>query len=176
MGTKEKLMPKKLRLILFKECPRNCEGCCNKDWDLDGLEVETDFSQYEEILLTGGEPLLKPELVFQVISQIKQVNPTALIYLYTAYLSKLSRVLHVLSVLNGITVTLHEEQDIPDFVKLLRCLFIAPQIKEGKSLRLNVFKGVDVSNLVLDDWQVKDSIEWIKDCPLPEGEVLRRYS
>ena len=45
-----------------------------------------------------------------------------------------------------------------------------------KSLRLKVFKGVDVSGIDLSLWDVKDNIEWIKDCPLPEDEVLMRYN
>ena len=42
------------------------------------------------------------------------------------------------------------------------------------SMRLNIFKGVEVGKLELD-WIVKDNIVWIKDCPLPEGETLMKY-
>jgi len=30
---------KKLRLLLFPDCNRNCAGCCNNDWDLDLLPM-----------------------------------------------------------------------------------------------------------------------------------------
>ena len=63
---------KKLRLLLFETCNRSCEGCCNKDWDLTSLSVCTDYTPYREILLTGGEPLLQPELVVQAIREIRE--------------------------------------------------------------------------------------------------------
>ena len=42
-------MNKKLRLLLFTNCNRGCEGCCNLDWDLASLPIVDDFSQYDEI-------------------------------------------------------------------------------------------------------------------------------
>lgn len=48
---------KKLRLLLHEECNRNCKGCCNKDWDLNALEIEDDFTDYDEILITGGRAI-----------------------------------------------------------------------------------------------------------------------
>ncbi|MBU1087771.1 MAG: hypothetical protein KKD05_09695, partial [Candidatus Omnitrophica bacterium] len=59
-------MMKKLRLLLFTECNRNCNGCCNNDWDLKSLLNEHLFKEYSEILLTGGEPMLHPELILEV--------------------------------------------------------------------------------------------------------------
>jgi hypothetical protein len=44
----------------------------------------------------------------------------------------------------------------------------------GKSLRLNVFKGVSLAELNLSCWKVKPNIKWIKNCPLPEDEVFMR--
>ena len=28
-----------LRLLLWEECNRTCQGCCNKDWDLSSLDA-----------------------------------------------------------------------------------------------------------------------------------------
>ena len=58
---------KKLRLLLFTDCNRNCEGCCNNDFDLNALKVETDFRQYDKIFLTGGEPMIAPAIVINTI-------------------------------------------------------------------------------------------------------------
>ena len=42
-------MKKKLRLLVTENCNRNCEGCCNKDWDLSSLEVCTSYKGYDEV-------------------------------------------------------------------------------------------------------------------------------
>lgn len=74
---------KKLRLLLFEKCNRNCKGCCNKQWDLSKLPIENDFTGYKLIILTGGEPLLEPDLVKNVIRMIRN-KTDAKIILYTA--------------------------------------------------------------------------------------------
>lgn len=47
----------------------------------------------------------------------------------------------------------------------------------NKSLRLNLFPNIKeiLKDVDLSMWQVKD-IEWIKDCPVPEGEDFRRIT
>ncbi len=75
---------KKLRLILFKACDRNCECCCNKDFDIDSLPIERNFKDYDLIMLTGGEPMLNVLKVMFAIDSIRAQNNKANIYLYTA--------------------------------------------------------------------------------------------
>lgn len=161
---------KKLRLILFEECDRDCEGCCNKDWHLDTLERETDFTGYDEIMLTGGEPMLRPLIVMDTAINIRK-KTNAKIYMYTAKINNYYEILAVLHYINGITVTLHEQQDIPDFNWLNSIL---SRYELDKSFRLNVFKNVDISNIDTSIWKVKYEIEWIDKCPLPKNEVLKR--
>ena len=48
----------KLRLLVTEECNRHCPGCCNNNWDLKSLSVCKSYRDYEQILITGGEPLL----------------------------------------------------------------------------------------------------------------------
>jgi len=161
---------KKLRLLLFEDCNRDCDGCCNKDWDLEHLPIENDFSGYDEILLTGGEPMLDWRYVMKVAHKIK-AESDAKIYVYTAKVDVLCDVIIVLDYVDGITVTIHDYIDIPPFLALngyLRCNF-----RKGKSFRLNIFRGIDFK---YDEgiWVVKDNIDWIKDCPLPDNETLAR--
>jgi organic radical activating enzyme len=164
---------KKLRLLLFTDCDRNCPGCCNKDWDLDALPECTSYEGYDEIMITGGEPLLKPALVRDVISQIRQQNPVARIYIYTAKLFPASAAMEILEMVDGMTVTLHEQADVKQWV------FFHAGIPDDlffwRSLRLNVFKGIDLQ--VGDGgWSTKYNLEWRKDCPLPADEVFMRHS
>ena len=163
-----------LRLLLFSKCNRSCEGCCNKDWDLKGLPVfnMNDVSNYDMIMLTGGEPMLKPELIIKVAKQIK-AKTAAPIIVYTAKLNRYAASLEVLREVNGFTVTLHEQKDVKHFKR-----FAAMVKQEGldwwKSMRLNVFKGVNISGINVGGWVVKDEIEWIDDCPLPQDEIFMR--
>ena len=103
---------RKLRLLLWKDCNRDCKGCCNKGCDLDKLEVETDFTKYKEIYLTGGEPMIDPEYVDLMARALRRVNKKVKIYLYTADVRNTYAFLKVLRVLNGATITLHSQNDV----------------------------------------------------------------
>ena len=163
----------KLRLLLFEECNRKCVGCCNNDWDLASLSICHSFCGYDQILLTGGEPLLKPELVIETITKIRTTS-TALIYVYTAKVDKIAPALGILVYSDGMCVTLHEQSDVPLWMRF--ALTIPADLRQSRSLRLNVFKGIDiqVDNLDMSCWKVKDNIQWIRNCPLPTGETLMR--
>lgn len=163
----------KLRLLLWEDCNRSCEGCCNKDWNLDKLQNCFSYRGYELIMLTGGEPMLYPSTVLQVVREIRQ-QTTAPVYVYTADVSDLDAAFAVLDAVDGITLTLHEQADVADFQTFDHCMVM--KHITGKSLRLNVFKGVDLSEVDTRGWQVKDGIEWIPDCPLPTDEVFLRYN
>ena len=153
---------KVLRLLLFSSCNRTCPGCCNNDWDLDALPVATDFRGYDMVILTGGEPMLAPSIVIQTASQIR-LQTHAPIILYTA---KPAGLPEVMPYLDGVTVTLHDQRDVVPFMVVARLL--------RGSRRVNVFAGVKIGPV--PGWKIKRNIEWIEDCPLPEGEVFMRLS
>ena len=159
-----------LRLLLFEDCNRKCEGCCNKDWDLKNLPVATSFTEYDEILLTGGEPLLDWRYVVKVAQKIKSEN-SAKVFVYTAKVDNLTNVIIILDNIDGLTVTLHEQSDVIPF-RVLET-YLKSNFKTGKSFRLNVFRGVDVE---WDEeiWKVKDDIVWAENCPLPKNEEFKR--
>ena len=162
---------KKLRLLMFEKCNRRCEGCCNKDWDLDALPTISDYSEFDMVMLTGGEPLLDCELLCKTIDNI-QAQSNAIVIVYTAMIRDLNAFCRVLAKVNGITLTLHEQCDVDDFDML--CEKIKPKDVVGKSMRLNVFEDVKTRSIP-GYWKIK-RVKWIKNCPLPEGEVLMRLS
>ena len=55
-------MNKKLRLLVTTKCPNKCPMCCNNSWDFSSLPV-VDRWDYEEIMITGGEPLIHTNMV-----------------------------------------------------------------------------------------------------------------
>ncbi len=167
---------KKLRLLLFEDCDRSCEGCCNKQWDLDKVPVAEYYTGYDEVLLTGGEPMLSPVMVVSTALLVRRQNPTCKIYMYTAKSKRALDIIAMLNVLDGITLTLHTQEDLFGFMKLNDWLCMMRETLRDKSFRLNVFKGVvvDHHHIDLSMWSVKDDIEWIEDCPLPTNEEFRR--
>ncbi len=164
----------KLRLVLFEECTRACEGCCNKDWDISSFPVCTSYAQYDLIMLTGGEPMLHPDVVVEAIRQIRRETQAPII-LYTALTSDKEALSEILWSIDGITVTLHDDADVEPFLEFDN-FYASPWRTPRKSYRLNIFRGVNIDHGdITSKWQIKDDIDWIKNCPLPEGEVLMRY-
>lgn len=166
-----KKTPTKLRMLLFEECERSCEGCCNKDWNLKELPTVYSYEKYEEIMLTGGEPMLEPDFVKDVVEDIRKIS-SASVYMYTAKVTDIEASVRVLDKLDGMTVTLHEQSDVAPFLEFIRAVNL---YEKEKSLRVNIFKGIEVEKADLRKWVVKKDIEWIKNCPLPEDEVFMRF-
>lgn len=161
---------KKLRLLLFHDCNRNCEGCCNKGFDFSNIPVCDNFDDWDEVYFTGGEPMLKPELIKEVAAKFYYRTK---IYVYTAKIDNLDAVMDVLNVVGGLTVTLHEQSDVDNFIKLNDMLLPMYYWMRGKSFRLNIFKEVSLpEGINLEMWKVKDNMVWIKDCPVPSDEVF----
>jgi len=169
-------MKKDLRLLLLERCNRNCEGCCNKDFDLKNLPIETQFMGYDNIMLTGGEPMLDPFLIVRTILAIRDHNNKAKIILYTAKVDKPLQVLSLKRLLDGLTVTLHDQRDVKPFKELTKAIIHAGNGSNHISFRVNIFKGINVRGGIANFWNVKDNIEWIKNRPLPENEVFKRVS
>jgi len=172
MNTFDKLYPqaKKLRLLVTRACDRNCPKCANKNHDLDALPVITGFGGFEEVILTGGEPMLKPELVLDTITAVRVLNPDAKIYVYTARVGATDAALDVAFESDGMTVTLHEQADVEPF---LAFAVVGKELLPKRNMRLHVFEGIKLPFSVLAGWKLK-RCTWVDDCPVPEDEVFGR--
>ena len=178
-------MNKKLRLLVTTRCPNKCPMCCNNQFDFSKLPV-VDRWNYDEIMITGGEPLLYGFKLIALIHCIKYLCnimgiPIPKFYLYTS-ISNYNQLRGFLTVGNGVVVTPHSKKDLKEFIDLN--LKILSDVKWGfdtvnnKSLRLNLFpdmKALLPKDIDLSLWQVKD-MEWIENCPVPEGEDFRRIA
>lgn len=169
---------KKLRLLFTKKCNRNCEGCCNKDWDLEALPVftmgVTSLEGFNEILITGGEPLLFPVELNDLVNELKEYYPHCKIYIYTAWAEDWrfsQRIL--LQKVDGFTITLHDQKSAEDFVK--QEIQLVRWIPKTSSIRLNIFEDIMFPLVFTQKYKVKEGMRWIKDCPLPTDEIFMRY-
>jgi organic radical activating enzyme len=174
---------KVLRLILTRKCNRSCERCCNKqDAFVENrvpniLELGYNFSDFDTIILTGGEPLLEFDSLKLTIALIRKVSPDSKIIVYTANVQMKDEIIELLYLVDGITVTVHEQEDVDDFNRLNFWMLRLKRYKidNNKTLRLNIFKGVKIYMQNSSLWKIKDNIEWIEDCPLPENEIIAQY-
>lgn len=161
---------KKLRLLITKKCNKSCKGCCNKEWDLDNLPVVDSYKDYDEIMLTGGEPMLEQADVLETIMNIRKQNTKAKIYIYTAQPIIPT---YILKNIDGLTVTLHEEQDVKSFIHLD---YILTQGKyKNLSLRLNIFGNIPLKpDSFFPLWKIRRNMKWIENCPLPIDEIFMK--
>ena len=156
-------MIKKARLLFTNDCNRNCRGCCNKNWTGEPAREITlkELRQYDEVYITGGEPMLYPDALKSLIKNIRTKRNK--IFLYTAQPYPKSEFLDILSLIDGCSVTIHNNKDAQNFVLNGYHYMSFP----NKSMRLNVFLGRNFK--VTPDWDFRVK-SWIENAPLPDGE------
>lgn len=183
-------MNKKLRLLVTAKCHNKCPMCCNNQFDFEKIPV-VDRLDYDEISITGGEPLLAECgcKTFDLVDSIKNIQqamglPESKFYLYTSYFGGVT--LKICSDdFDGICLTPHKKVDVEEFIDINAKML--EQKRNGElndcfnpdcSLRPNLFadmKALLPKDIDLSLWKVKE-MEWIKDCPVPEGEDFRRIA
>ena len=75
-----------LHLMVNNICNNNCPLCCNKQYDVDKIQVVTieELKQTETICITGGEPFLSPNLTNFIFNLIVQYTNIKNLYIYTS--------------------------------------------------------------------------------------------
>ena len=172
--------PKKTaRLIITYRCNRSCPGCCNGHGNsVRNIENIKELLEYEEIIITGGEPMLLGEDLHEFIHALRyNHNYAGRIYLYTAFFKAWNtRQSTMLAHINGITYTIHAESSDAD-------IFMLKKLSELSTLGLNdfssrliidsrVYKKYDFSNIDLTNWDVIRKLQWKEDCKPAENEEL----
>lgn len=174
-------MNKKLRLLVTAKCPNKCELCCNKQFDLNSLPIVNRWD-YEEIMITGGEPLLFVDSLISELCSLQTVfdmmGTEPKVYIYTADCTR--NFAKVLPYVEGMVLTPHKQLDVDKFVELNHYLLDHKNdyVVRDASLRLKLFPDIKAllpKDIDLSLWQVRD-VEWIENCPVPEGEDFRRIA
>ena len=170
---------KKARILITKKCDRDCDGCCNKSNILDSMKDLTDLQilkEYDTIMITGGEPVLEPEKLMNLLNWLDEhIDHRVPIYFYSA---RYDRILYekILRFITGLHFTLHAECNDEDVMDLRALSTFLKHYGYRKSLRLAIDKRVydryDLSNIDFSAWSIVRKMVWLKDCPLPEGEEL----
>jgi organic radical activating enzyme len=110
---------------------------------------------FDEVILTGGEPMLDGEKLVGIAQSLRKTK--AKIYVYTALIPGIE-ILNVLKAVDGLTISLHKEEDLDNFFLLADHLNNHPLLMVNKSLRLNVFKGINISRWDVMHWEVKKNV------------------
>ena len=169
-----------LRLLVTKKCNRGCAKCVNKQFNFNDIPVAEDYHLrfYDTIILTGGEPMYFFDRLLQFFYNVRGLNPSCKLFMYTAHLTFKTGVCSLLHGLDGLTVTLHSNEDIKNFMELawmINYLGI-----NNKSLRLNVFEEVTQFNpnrvfCDLGKWDIRMGIKWLDPCPMPKNEDFMQW-
>ena len=118
----------KLRLLVTTKCPNNCPLCCNKGWNFDNLPIVERWN-YEQIMITGGEPLLYTSKVCDLVRSIRSINRamglSPQVFIYTAVADR-HRFFDILEVVDGVVYTPHNEHDVREFITLNNILRADP--------------------------------------------------
>jgi len=117
-------MKKTLRLLITLDCNLKCEYCCNKlpdvikKFEYKALD-EIDFSLYNAVCISGGEPLLQRELIFDVLEP-KRIEFRTPVYLYTNGLLLTDRDIQVF---DGISIGIHYKEQIKEVLNKINVLY-----------------------------------------------------
>lgn len=182
-GDYSEVRNKKVRLLVTAECPNKCPKCCNKLYDLNATPV-IDRWDYEEFILTGGEPALFPDNLLRLIKSIKGVQAaqgiTSKVYIYTAKTTLLWNEA-VMASIDGITYTPHNKEDVQFLINvnenfLEEGIFKHYAVTKEPTLRLYLFPEIErllPKDIDLSLWEIKHMV-WRNECPVPAGEDFRR--
>jgi len=161
------------RLIITKECHRGCRDCATSQpgviHSARPITAVEELAEYEEIIVTGGEPMLDPVRTQRLLAAIRARFRRVPLYLYTALYHPAIGV--ILDMIDGLTYSLHEPAaaaDIAGFDAVQNLLWG----RDG-SYRLWVDSAITRPIRVYPFlWSRIATGRMIPDCPLPAGEVL----
>ena len=156
---------KKLRLIVTYKCNKQCAGCCNKNLPVKPIKIQIeDLHKYDEIYFTGGEPSIFLDRLYRLIIKANIVINKK--YLYIADFENIDGIIKILSIIDGITCTLHDEKDLSNFLLLDYAIKYS-----DKSLWLNVFKNIPIEKYTLNNnWNIRAKKWGFK--AMPQNEIL----
>ena len=172
---------KKAMLILTRECHRSCKNCCNdlpdnqKYWDeatvlgdlSGGLER---LQEFDEVRITGGEPLLYEASVGGFLNLLSQRNPEQDLYLYTSLCTP--HVKDMATVLRGITFSMHSPVRSEDIYSLAQMQVVSRYFPEV-SFRLSIDPEIsDSLPIIPTRWSSIRSTPMKEVCPPPSDTEI----
>ena len=174
-------MKKKARVIVTFECSRKCPGYCNEKLpELREIFEDKELLQYDEIIITGGEPMLIPTKVLAFITRMRTDRYRGKIYLYTSLWNGRAISKEILKETDGVTFTVHAECTDADIAALKSLSNSGVLQDKDYSSRLiidkRVYERYDLSNINLSRWSVIRRCAWKEECVQADDEDLIVYA
>jgi len=162
------------RVMVTTDCNRDCDLCCNKNLPVKPRVVEelAELRDYDQVLLTGGEPMLYPRQLLDIVEKLKCWEPDHKVYVYSALASEWMGV--VASKADGVHFTLHHPLTEMDLLRFywFQDLLSFPWY-QGKSFRLYIEPRIEEEvKIIPSRWSRVEMKPWLAECPLPENEEL----
>lgn len=156
-----KMKMKKLRLLLSEVNDRDFLTCWHQNLDLSKLPICSDYKKYDMITFVGGEPMQCVNVMKYAIEIIRLSNPNAKLIMYTSYNRSPIEIFHMLDLLDGVAITIHNQSDVEPFLKLVELLETTGRMSKGysKILKVDVCKGVNLKS-VPDGWVAKSNVDF----------------
>jgi organic radical activating enzyme len=174
----------KARVIVTMACNRHCKNCCNKEEVFMQHKVLNDVHDlltYDEIIITGGEPMLIPDKITLFVRVLRRkLEYEGKIYIYTALFNKdlFSEYKYLFNFINGIHYTVHYEstdQEVMELKLLSQMLKHQHDISSRLAIDSRLYERYDFSNIDFSAWSVVRKLKWQINCKLPEDERLFIY-
>lgn len=136
---------------------------------------------FDEIIITGGEPMLIPNEVALFIYKLRcELMYAGKIYIYSALYNQDLRFEYqdLFKLINGLHYTIHAGATDQEVMELKQLSEMLPRQKD-LSFRLAIdnrlYKKYDFSNINFSDWSVVRKLKWQANCKLPDDEKLFIY-
>lgn len=161
-----------LRLILFLKCNLSCSYCCNEIESVNRQFVQKEFSEidfmpYENVCITGGEPFMDKQLLYNVLLRIPR-NKNIFIYTNGMYFTEadIAELPFIVPNLKCINVGLHTDRQIAKVHPLLekhlpvRWMIQDSKIEEFVRASNGRLVGANIKGWKLNDCQMENE-DWV---------------
>jgi len=131
-------------------------------------------NDYKVLCVSGGEPMLFPQELIAFIKRFHGANKwdeNTIMYLYTAKCDDLEMFMRVLDLFDGVTLTLHNQNDIASFEHLNNLLNLKGPY--NKSCRLNIFGDIVLPDKPYPLWSIEMNRIYL---PLEDDMKVMRHN
>lgn len=185
------ILEDKARILITEICNRNCYGCCNTySTIMSQAQYINDLTELpqelEEIIITGGEPMLFPKKTQRIVEELRNRYPSSKLYLYSAFYHK--NLKNIIPTLDGLHYTIHQGAKEKDLILLDELQELLQKNQESwndKSFRLFIDDRVDLpiriipnvwTQVRIDKWLTEQELLDKQPNGLPPGEKLYIYT
>jgi len=163
------------RVIVTLKCSLSCKNCANNNKELikSAREITSpqELEGYDDIVITGGEPLSVPHIVEDIVNHLH--SPDRTIYLYTSGFSEKGALIY--HKLDGITLTIHKEVIMPIWRSVLTAWESTIEEEKLEDVNNRLFIDSRLMNKLTFKPGVWDEVKLIRMlnpelCSIPENE------